>query len=171
MTSETSVWNGFYTLQQVANHTLIALQNTTREKPLRRQFIMSNGKIREQNFRHRDLAFVLAEDHLELVDDNILISADREDFFYRRTSPEFTVEGYMTYRGDTSYFFETNTKINWPLTKLGAYTQAAKEHITLADKKNDTTYLKATAYSITVTRPKKKLDALVLKKIIQSSSF
>ena len=76
------------------------------------------------------------------------------------------------YKGDTSYFYETNTDTRWPLTKLGSYFQAAREHNTLVDKKNDTTYLKATAYCITSTieKPERKINALVLKRIIQSST-
>lgn len=169
--TETSTLKGFYILRPLEDQTILTLENSAREKPLRRSFMTTHGKIREQNFRHRDLTFFFKEDYLQLVEENIPLSTDPEDFLYKPTSPEFTVEGYMTYRGDTSFFYETNTKITWPLTKLGSYTQAAREHNTLADKKYDTTYLKATAYAITVVQKKKKVDALVLKKIIQSSSL
>jgi hypothetical protein len=169
--TETSASKGFYIVRPLDDISTLTLENSAREKPLRRSFMTERAKIREQNFRHKDLTFLLTENHLQLVEENIPVSSDPEDFFYKPTTPEFTVEGYMTYRGDTSFFYETNTKITWPLTKFGSYTQAAREHNTLADKKNDTTYLKATAYVIAVARKKQKVDALVLKKIIQSSSL
>jgi hypothetical protein len=171
MVTETLERKGFYQLQSVGERTLLTLGNTARIPPLRRSFVLSNGKIREQNFRHRDLSFFLEQEYLQLVDNNAPISTDRKDYFYKRTTPEFTVEGYMTYRGDTSYFYETNTKITWPLTQLGAYNQAAREYNVLAGKKNDTTYLKATAYAIRAMQKSRNVDALVLKKIIQSSSL
>jgi hypothetical protein len=169
--TETSELKGFYQLQSVGERTMLTLENTARITPLRRSFLLSNGKIREQNFRHRDLSFFLEPEYLQLVDNNAPVSIDRNDYFYKRTTPEFTVEGYMTYRGDTSYFYETNTKITWPLTQLGAYNQAAREYNALAGKKNDTTYLKATAYAIHAMQKSRNVDALVLKKIIQSSSL
>ena len=168
---DNSSYKGFYGLRFNNEKVILTLENTSRNKPLRRTSLTSRGTIREENFRNRDLKFLLKEDHLELIEADATISDDAQDFLYKRNTPEFTIEGYMTYRGDTSFFYETNTKITWPLTKFGAYTQAAVEHNTLADKKDDTTYLKATAYAITVTQAKRKVDALVLKKIIQSSSL
>ena len=166
---DNSSYKGFYNIRVDNEKAILILENTSRNKPLRRTSLTSRGTIREENFRNEDLKFYLKEDHLELIEGDEIISEDGENFLYKRNTPEFTIEGYMTYRGDTSFFYETNTKIIWPLTKLGSYTQAAVEHNTLADKKNDTTYLKATAYAITVTQAKRKVDALVLKKIIQSS--
>jgi len=166
-------WEGFCRLyRNESGQPMLVLENTSREQPLKRTTLTKAGTVRESNFRNTDLVFYVFEDHLELLDREQIVCGNPECFFYRRTSPQFTIEGYLMYRGDTSYFYEMNTKVQWPLTKLGSYYQAAREHNTLADKKNDTTYLKATGYSIsTMTKSEGRRDALVLRRIIQSSSL
>jgi hypothetical protein len=164
--------NGFYSvLGDSEGRPLLILQNSSLETPLRRHSVTSNGRVREENFRNTDLRFYVLSDALQVLDNDQVISTDPEHFLYKKRSPTFTVEGYFSYRGDTSFFYETNTRQNWPITKLGVYHQAAWEHNTLARKKNDTTYLKATAYCVkAVNKSRQAIDALVLKKILQSSS-
>jgi hypothetical protein len=150
--------------------TVITLQNSALTNPLRRTSLTKGRKIRTENFRENDLTFLLEEDHLELLDGNEKISGNPEDFIYKRTTPEFTIEGYLMYFHDTAWIYETNTGIRWPLTKLGTFYQVAREHNILAKKKYDTTYLKATGYCIeSVVGKNERRNALVLKKIIQSS--
>jgi hypothetical protein len=150
--------------------TVITLQSSALAQPLRRTSLTKNRLIRAENFRDNDLTFLLHEDHLELLDGNERISGNAEDFLYKRTTPEFTIEGYLMYFHDTAWIYETNTAIQWPLTKLGTFYQVARERNMLAKKKNDTTYLKATGYCIESTVGKnERRNVLVLKRIIQSS--
>jgi hypothetical protein len=166
-------WKGFYRFHRDAEGPpVLVLENTSREIPLRRTSQRPGGYVREENFRNTDLVFHVFEDHLQLLDQDQIVCPEPKCFFYQRTSPLFTVEGYFMYRGDTTYFYEMNTKIQWPIMKLGAYFQAAREQNTLAQTKHDTTYLKATAYCIrTPAKSREKINALVLRKIIQSSSL
>jgi hypothetical protein len=150
--------------------TIVILQRSALERPLRRTSLTKNGMVRTENFRNNDLTFLLREDRLELLDKGEQISRSPQDLLYRRTTPEFTIEGYFMYSHDTAWIYETNTKIHWPLTKLGAFYQAARERNTLAQKKYDTTYLKATGYCIEWDLDKgERRNVLVLKKIIQTS--
>jgi hypothetical protein len=120
--------------------TVIILQSSALAHPLRRTSLTEGGKVRTEDFRDNDLTFLLREDHLELLDGNEKISSNPEDFLYKRTTPEFTIEGYLMYFQDTAWVYETNTGIQWPLTKLGVFYQVARERNTLAEKKYDTTY-------------------------------
>ena len=171
--TERLAWKGFYRIQGGAQgQPILVLENTSREIALRRTSLMHGGSVREENFRNTDLTFNIFEDHLQLLDQDKVVCDGSECFLYPRTTPLFTVEGYFMYRGDTTYFYEMNTKMRWPMMKLGAYYQAAREHNTLAQTKNDTTYLKATAYCIrTNTKSKGTINTLVLRRIIQSSSL
>jgi hypothetical protein len=150
--------------------TVMILQSSTLAHTLRRTSLTKEGRIRIENFRDNDLTFLLREDHLELLDGDEKISNNPEDFLYKRTTPEFTIEGYLMYFHDTAWIYETNTGIQWPLTKLGTFYQVARERNTLAKKKYDTTYLKATGYCIeSVVGKNERRNVLVLKRIIQSS--
>ena len=163
---------GFYSVFDTdGDERSITLTGTRRENALRRVYTAESGNIREENFRDTDLTFLLEEDALTLLNGPTPLSPDASHKLFKRATPVFTVEGYFQYLGDTALFYEMNTKQHWPLTKLGVYYQAAKEYNMLADKANDTIYLKATAYGIQyVSREKKRINALVLKSILQSSA-
>jgi hypothetical protein len=150
--------------------TIIILQSSSLELPLRRTSLTKDGMIRIENFRDNDLAFLFYDDHLELLDGNERISDNPEDFFYKKATPEFTIEGDFMYFQDTAWIYETNTEIKWPLSKFGSFYQAARDRNTLAKHKYDTTYLKATGYCIeSVVGENERRKVLVLKKIIQTS--
>jgi hypothetical protein len=149
---------------------VVILQRSALEQPLRRSSLAKNGMIRTENFRGNDLTFLLHEDRLELLDGDDKVSNNPEDFLYKRTTPEFTIEGYLMYFHDTAWIYETNTEIKWPLSKLGSFYQVARERNILAKKKYDTTYLRATGYCIeSVVKEGQRRNVLVLKKVIQSS--
>jgi len=163
---------GFYTiLGDEMGRPVLVLQNSSHDIPLRRTSITERGRLREENFRNTDLKFYMLFDKLQVLDNDQAFTSSVEYLLYQKTSPTFTVEGYFTYRGDTSFFHEINTGQDWPVSKLGAYYQAAREHNTLAEKKNDTTYLKATAYCIkSINKSRKPIQALVFHRILQTSS-
>jgi hypothetical protein len=165
------VMRGAYDVYHDGNErTIIVLQSSSLELPLRRTSLTKGGMIRIENFRDNNLAFLFYDDHLELLDGNENISSNPEDFFYKKASPEFTIEGYFMYFQDTAWIYETNTEIKWPLSKFGSFYQAARDRNTLAKHKYDRTYLRATGYCIeSPVETNEHRKVLVLKKIIQSS--
>lgn len=163
---------GFYSVfRNEKGDKMLVLENSARPAPLRRTTELPSGSLREENFRNDDLTFLVNDDVLVMMDGESIVSSEPEHYLYRRTTPEFTIEGYYMYRGDTSVYYEMNTKTKWPLAKLRRYFQAASEHNQLVDRKNDTTYLKATGYCISFPNTNRKTNALVLKRILQSSTL
>ena len=110
-------------------------------------------------------------DHeLVLVDEDFNEAVPRHSLI--RRSELFTVEGYFTVYGDTTEFFERNTRKTWPVAQLAHYDEAVRKYDRLAKEKFEGVYLKALSYSITQTdKNGKESDALVFKKILLMDSM
>lgn len=88
-----------------------------------------------------------------------------------RRSELFTVEGYFTVYGDTTEFFERNTRKTWPVARLAYYDEAVKRYNALAKEKFEGVYLNALSYSVS-HRDKRGNEsaALVFKNILDMDS-
>lgn len=129
--------------------------------------------MREERFRKTDLAVsIQGKDRLVVLDQRLEpLTLEPEYNLVKRASRLFTVEGYFSHRGDTSDFFEMNTRERWPVSKGGSYRQAIRQYHQLTAEKSEVTYLKAIGFSIRQRdRAGKETDALVLKKVLQMSS-
>ncbi|MBT1702184.1 hypothetical protein [Chryseosolibacter indicus] len=151
---------------------IIQLHNSSHSAGLKRVYSASN-KIYEETFRKTDLV-LLSEGNKRLLvldKESNPITREREYNLTQRASKLFTVEGYFTYKSDTADFYEVNTRENMAITRLGAYYEACRQYHELTEKKAEPIYLKAVGFMIkTVDAKGKETEALVLKRIIQTSS-
>jgi hypothetical protein len=148
------------------------LQNSARPDKLKRIYQTETGSIREENFRNKDLVIQSADNNMMTVLDNNAtpVSTAFQYKLVKRASDLFTIEGYFRHKGDTSEFFEMNTERTWPVLKLGAYMEAARQYYKLATKKGEPVYLKGTAYTVDLTtKGNKKIKALIFKRVIQTT--
>jgi hypothetical protein len=117
-----------------------------------------------------DLTFRISSDYeLILVDDDFDEITPLQKL--TRRSNLFTVEGYFTVSGDTTDFFEQNTREYWPVSNLGFYDEAVLKYGELATEKYEGIYLRALAYSVhNIAADGKEREALVFKKILKMGS-
>lgn len=78
------------------------------------------------------------------------ISPDRKQTLHKRLD-YFTVEGYITFEGDSAKYFERNTMRYWKVIELGEYENLENLYWRLAETPHESIYLKALAYSIADT--------------------
>ena len=152
----------------------IHLQKSSYPTGVKRSYASPDGKrIREENYRIRDLVLKKDGDYKLLVLDNSNdpISLDENFNLSKRTSNIFTVEGKFAYVGDSSVFYETNTNQRWSVSRQGAYYLATRQYHQLANSKFEGIYLKGTGFSIRQmdSRGRAK-ESLVFKKIITMTS-
>jgi hypothetical protein len=151
----------------------IHFQNSSYPTGIRRTSKSADGKrIREEEYRVRDLVLLKEGDHKMIALDNANepISLDEDDNLCKRTSTIFTVEGTFAHVGDSAAFYEVNTERVWPVSKQGEYALAIRQYYELADLKNEGVYLKGTGFSIErLSSNGGKKETLVLKKIISMS--
>jgi hypothetical protein len=130
-------------------------------------------KIKTTQFRKDDLELQASGENLLIVLDADREPITREPVFnlLKRSSRLFTVEGYLTHRGDTADFLEMNTGEKLLVAKTGAYEEAIRQYHILRQDKYEPIYLKAIGYTVQIRNSKKKMiDALVLKKLLQMTS-
>ncbi|HEX8041925.1 MAG TPA: hypothetical protein VF490_22420, partial [Chryseosolibacter sp.] len=163
---------------------LVALYNSAHREGFKRTYLGNSPlgdrltathirMIREERFRKTDLALrIQGRDRLVVLDQRLEpLTLEPEYNLVKRTSRLFTVEGYFSHRGDTSDFFEMNTKERWPVSKGGSYSQAIRQYHQLTTEKSEVTYLKAIGFSIRQpNRAGKESDVLVLKKVLEMAS-
>lgn len=152
----------------------IHFQNSSYAEGIAYRYPSLDGKrIREQEYRVRDL--VLRNDGgnklIALDNANQPISLDERHNLSKRTSHLFTIEGKFAHVGDSSVFYETNTKQVWPLSRQGAYELATRQYYQLSDVKNEGIYLKGIGFSVReVDKRGHRKEALVIKSIIAMTS-
>jgi hypothetical protein len=152
----------------------IHFQNSSYEKGFKRSYRSPDGKrIREEDYRVRDLVLTKQGDHKLIALDNSNEPITLEDDYNlsKRTSIVFTVEGQFAHVGDSSVFYEMNTGQSWSVSKQGKYDLAIRQYHQLANAKNEGVYLKGTGFSIQQERRNGVLkDFLVFKKILSMTS-
>ncbi|HEY0740208.1 MAG TPA: hypothetical protein VGD40_02065 [Chryseosolibacter sp.] len=152
----------------------IHFQNSSYPEGITYRYPSLDGKrIREQEYRVRDLVLRKeGDDKLIAVDNaNQPISLDERHNLSKRTSHLFTIEGKFAHVGDSSVFYETNTKQVWPLSRQGAYELATRQYYQLSDVKNEGIYLKGVGFSVReVDERGHRKEALVIKSIIAMTS-
>lgn len=152
----------------------IHFQNSSYPQGIRYRYPSLDGKhIREQEYRVRDLVLRNDGGHKLIALDNANqpISLDERHNLSKRTSTVFTIEGKFAHVGDSSVFYEMNTKQVWPLSRQGAYELATRQYYQLADMKNEGIYLKGTGFSVReVDQRGHRKEALVIKSIIAMTS-
>lgn len=124
-------------------------------------------------FRKTDLTLQSYGNNKLLILDNDSnpVTTDAEYNLTRRRSTLFTVEGYFVYQDDRANFFETNTKENFTVSKLGAFYDACRQYHQLTEKKSEPIYLKAVGFLISDPNADgDETESLVLKRIVQTSS-
>ena len=128
--------------------------------------------FKKGSFVQEDLYLKISGDHeLVLVDDNFRQLAQKYTLI-RRTSPLFTVEGYITFYGDTADFFERNTRKTWAIARLGEYDIALKKYNSVSKERFEGVYVKALSYTVRrVDRSGKEIDALVFKRLLERDSL
>jgi hypothetical protein len=126
------------------------------------------GKMPKQETM--DLSFRISSDYeLIFADDDFDEITPLQKL--TRRSDLFTVEGYFTVSGDTTDFFEQNTREYWPVSNLGFYDEAVLKYGELATEKYEGIYLRALAYSVhNIGADGKERQALVLKRIYKMGS-
>jgi hypothetical protein len=153
---------------------IVYVHRSVREKPIKRIYPSVNGKkIREEFFRHTDLAFRRSGDGRLIVlnSNSEPLTLEPKFNLTKRISPLFTVEGYFAHTGDSSIFLEMNTNQRWPISKRGAYEEAVQGYYALTEKKFESVYLKAVGYSILdQDKNGRVVESLVLKRVLQMSS-
>jgi hypothetical protein len=153
---------------------LIQLQHSGNTSGVKRVFsIPGERKIRSATFRTDDLELQMSGQNLLIVLDGERQPITKDAVFnlLKRSSRLFTVEGYLTHRGDTADFLEMNTGEKLVVSKTGAYEEAIRQYHILRKDKYEPIYLKAVGYTVQVRNTrKKKIDALVLKKLLQMTS-
>ena len=168
-----SEFKGDYSTYTIADEVVIVqFYNSAMTEGIKRVFTSNNGKtLSEKYFRKSDLKLKKEGDQKLVVLDNAEpITPDADYNLVKHTSKLFTVEGYFRHNGDSAVFFEINTKEKWAVSKYGVYGQAAHEYHQLVKDKFDAIYLKGIGFSIDhINKDGKKIQALVFKKILQTS--
>ncbi len=153
---------------------ILYVHKSSREKGIKRTYLTLDGKrFREELIRTTDLTLRKNGDELLIVLNSHAEPLTLESKFNlkKRSSKLFTVEGYFAHTGDSAVFLEMNTKERWGISKRGQYDQALQGYYELTEKKFESVYVKAIGYSIVEEKKNgRKVDALVLKKILQMSS-
>jgi hypothetical protein len=161
----------------------IQFHNSARPEGLKRTFLSPrlNGNqtdtpvkmIREELFRHTDLAVRIEGNHrLIVLDKNSKpVNGDPDFNLIKRTSKLFTLEGYFRYTGYAADFYEINTRERWVVSKQGEYHYAIRQYHQLTKDKFEVTYIKAIGFSIQHTSEEGiPMDALVIKRVLQMTS-
>lgn len=152
----------------------VHFQNSSYPEGIRYRYPSLDGKrIREQEYRIRDLVLRLdgGQKLIALDNGNQPISMDERHNLSKRTSNLFTIEGKFAHVGDSSIFYEMNTKQVWPLSRQGAYELATRQYYQLSDVKNEGIYLKGIGFSVReVDERGYRKEALVIKSIIAMTS-
>jgi hypothetical protein len=150
----------------------IFLQNSARSEKLLRVYKAPNGKIRQESFRNKDLTLQKKNENVLIVlnNDSKPVSLEYQHNLFKRVSDLFTVEGYFREKDDTAEFSEMNTRINWPVMKVGDYANATKQYYELTSKKGEPVYLKGIGYNVLCpSAGNHTAKALVFKRIIQTT--
>lgn len=174
-TEKMGVFKGTYTTFSKPNGEMqVHFQNSAYPTGIRRSYPRPDGKlIREENYRVLDLVLKKDGDFKLIALDNSQDPITVEDNFNlsKRTSDVFTVEGTFAHVGDSSVFYEINTKKTWSVSRQGSYYVATRQYHELANKKNEGIYLKGTAFTIRQPDARGRgKERLVFKKIIAMTS-
>jgi hypothetical protein len=153
---------------------LIQLHNSSVPDGIRRIYTNPGERVVKHGFFQITDLVLQAQGESKMV---VLDSDSKpltEDPLYnldKRASRVFTLEGYLTHRGDTADFFEMNTGERMMVSKTGAYDEAIRQYHVLRKEKYEGIYLKAVGYRVTIRDSRgKQREALVLKKLIQMTS-
>jgi hypothetical protein len=153
---------------------IVRFHNSVQMEDIKRTYYDPvSKKIKERSLRKTDLTLLRRGEHglVMLYQNAEPVSLEPRYMLVKRTSRLFTVEGYFEHAGDSSVFFEMNTHVKWPVSKLGAYDLAISQYHQLAREKSEGIYLKGVGYAVSQAgRAGKPVDALVLKKVIQMTS-
>jgi hypothetical protein len=169
--------SGTYSSYQDGEKIIVRLHNSALGDGVKRTYYAKNEKgdtrFQEENLRAVDLNLLRLDDETfsVLSTTSEPVSRNADDHLYKRSSPYFTIEGYFRHTGDSADFFEMNTEHRWAVSKMGVYTSAIRQYHELVQEKFQPVYLKGVGFSI--NRPNesgKKVEALVIKKLVQMSS-
>jgi hypothetical protein len=152
---------------------MVQLHNSGLSNGIKRVYT-TGEKMFEETFRKNDLTLLSkGENKLLVLNNNSKpITLAPEFNLVKRVSKLFTVEGYFIYKNDTTDFFEMNTKEKLAVSNLGEYFKACQQYHQLTEKKSEPIYLKAVGFNVKqMDREGKEIQALVLKRIIQTSSL
>lgn len=174
-TDKTLSFKGTYaTFSTPSGEIEIHFHNSSYPRGLKRRYTSPDGKrLREEDYRVHDL--ILRKDGdfrlIALDNSNEPISSDENHNLSKRTSNVFTVEGKFAHVGDSSVFYEVNTKQTWSVSKQGAYELATRQYHQLANSKNEGIYLKGTGFSVRqIDGRGRSKESLVFKDVITMSS-